>query len=245
MSGETPKRVTRSKTSIDSDSRNELIFFNRYANRSRNPQDPNFIPEIPRENLNNSDDSNSSFKSTKSTNNAGDITIQAEDHDNTVDSNLESNITIEEFTPPEEEMAPVAGQGIKIRDAVEFVPMFDGHNIPINEFIEACNEAKNLIDAASEKGLVKLIRTRITGETRRTILNEVFETVANLTQHFKDLYDSGIQQLFGKLGYEIQRNSEGVIPFANRLREIGSRIFELKKKKMVPFLQKIKRKWRR
>ena len=110
--------------------------------------------------------------------------------------------------------------------------MFDGHNIPINEFIEACNEAKNLIDAASEKGLVKLIRTRITGEARRTILNEVFETVANLTQHFKDLYDSGetIQQLFGKLGYEIQRNSEGVIPFANRLREIGSRIFELKKK---------------
>ena len=36
--------------------------------------------------------------------------------------------------------------------------------------------------------------------------------------------------MFGKLGYEIQSDNEGVIPFANRLRENGSRIFEKKKK---------------
>ena len=59
--------------------------------------------------------------------------------------------------------------------------MFDGHNISLNEFIEACNEAKSMVDAASENGLVMLIRTRISGEARRTILNRAFDKVANLT----------------------------------------------------------------
>ena len=237
MSGDTPKRITKSNTSTDEGLRKELDFFNRYANRSKNPQDTNYIPELPVETANtnplDTDDSESdlSFKSTESFNETGDITIVA-NNDNIADLSVISN-TFVETIESSEEMAPVPpGQGIKIRDTVEFVPMFNDHNISLNEFIEACNEAKSIVDAASENGLVRLIRTRITGEARRTILNRAFDKVANLTQHFKDLYDSGetIQQLFGKLGYEIQRGNEGVIPFANRLRKIDSRIFEAKKK---------------
>ena len=215
MSGDTPKRITRSNTSTDTGLRNELNFFNRYTNRSKKPQDTNYIPVLSVEPANtnplDTDDSESdlSCKSTESFNDTGDITIVA-NNDNNADVSVISNTYVETIESSEEIAPDPPRQGIKIRDAVEFVPMFDGHNIPLNEFIEACNEAKSMVDTASENGLVRLIRTRITGEARRTILNRTFDKVANQRQHFKDLYDSRetIQQLFGKLGYEMQRDNE-------------------------------------
>ena len=124
MSGDTPKRITRSNTSTDEGLRNELKFFNQYADPPKKQQGTSYIPELPVEPANtnplDTDGSGSdlSFESTESFNDTGDITIVA-NNDNNADLSVTSNTSVENIESSEE-MAP-PGQGIKIRDAVNEV----------------------------------------------------------------------------------------------------------------------------
>lgn len=210
-------RITRSQAKGDKNLQSSIEEFNPFASRSKIPKDEDFI--IP------------------STSTGIDKTIKTKREFNSPSISSESDSDKESSTDSVKTLRSVAtantmaAQNVKIKDAVTFIPNFDGHNIPLSEFIEAVNEAKEMVSKESEANLVKLIRTKITGEARRTMVNKTFENVATLVKHFKDLYGTGetLQQLFGKLGYEVQRSNEKVIPFANRLREIGSRIFEKRK----------------
>jgi len=68
-----------------------------------------------------------------------------------------------------------------LKYAVEAVPFFDGQNIPLSYFIEECEEAKSMLPAEAESQFTKIIRTRIVGDARRTIQDQIFDCVAQLT----------------------------------------------------------------
>ena len=106
--------------------------------------------------------------------------------------------------------------------------LFNGKNIPLNQFIEGCNEAKFMIEPESETNLVKLIRSKIQGEARQAISGRTFLTIDELKTFLKNIYSPArtIPQLLGELGQEFQRDHENVIAFANRIRDIGTRILE-------------------
>jgi len=70
-----------------------------------------------------------------------------------------------------------------LKYAVEVVPFFDGQNIPLSYFIEECEKAKSMLPAETEFQFTKIIRTRIVGEARRTIQNQIFDSVAQLTKY--------------------------------------------------------------
>jgi len=63
----------------------------------------------------------------------------------------------------------------RAREAVLF---FEGKNIPLNYFIEECEEAKSMLSNEAESQFTKVIRTRIVSEARRTIQDQDFNNVA-------------------------------------------------------------------
>ena len=88
-----------------------------------------------------------------------------------------------------------------------------------------------MIEPEFEANLVKLIGSKITGEARQSIFGQSFAKIEELKNFLKKIYSlaKSIPQLLGELGNEFQRDRESVIAFANRVREIGIRILEVKK----------------
>ena len=61
-------------------------------------------------------------------------------------------------------------QQVCLRDALKIVPYFDeSSEVPLTFFIEACKGAKEIVLNA-EVNLVKLLRSKLTGEARRYII---------------------------------------------------------------------------
>ena len=115
-----------------------------------------------------------------------------------------------------------------LKYAVEAVPFFDGSNIPLSYFIEGCEEAKSMLPREAEGQFVKILRTRIVGEARRTIQENDFETVSQLTAFLKRIYGpaKNIYQLQGELGCIYQKSEENVVTYANRVKILGKQILE-------------------
>lgn len=118
-----------------------------------------------------------------------------------------------------------------LKYAVDAVPFFDGQNIPLTYFIEGCEEAKAMLPAEAELQFTKIIRTRIVGEARRTIQDQDFDSVAQLTKYLEQIYgpSKNIYQLQGELGCIYQKNEEDIVTYANRVKMLGKQILEAHK----------------
>lgn len=128
------------------------------------------------------------------------------------------------------ETSPISamGQMVTIKDALRVIPEYDGSNIPLRQFLEGCDEAREMIDPSAEKNLVKLLRCKITGEARQTIAGQSFDSLEKLREFLKSIFAPAktVAQLLGDLGKEFQRERESVITFANRMRDLGSAVLE-------------------
>lgn len=115
-----------------------------------------------------------------------------------------------------------------LKYAIEAVPFFDGINIPLNYFIEGCEEARSMLPKEAESQFARVIRTRIVGEARRTIQDQDFGSVAELTSYLKQIYgpSKNVYQLQGELGCVYQKNNEDVVTYANRVKLLGKQILE-------------------
>ena len=87
-----------------------------------------------------------------------------------------------------------------------------------------------MIEPKSEINLVKLIRSKITGEASQAISGQVFLIIDELKTFLKNIYTPArtIPQLLGELGQEYQKDHENVITYANRIRDTGTRILEVR-----------------
>jgi len=112
---------------------------------------------------------------------SGDITVQPVDNSNKIISKRLLKIKFSKMAQH--------NPFVTLKYAVEAVPFFNGKNIPSNYFIEGCEEAKSMLPDDAESQFTKIIRTRIVGETRRTIQGEDFDSVAQLTKYLKQIYD--------------------------------------------------------
>jgi hypothetical protein len=55
----------------------------------------------------------------------------------------------------------INSQPIKLKDAIETVPAFNGHRPPIFQFLRACERARNMVLRNQEPHLVKLVRNKL------------------------------------------------------------------------------------
>ena len=122
----------------------------------------------------------------------------------------------------------MAAQTIPLKDALTVVPEYNGENIPLSVFLEGCDEAKEMVTNENEANLVKLIRSKLTGEARKAIYGQAFRTIEEMKDFIKSIYAPAktVHQLLGEMGNEYQRDYETVISFANRIRDLGRCIIE-------------------
>lgn len=133
-------------------------------------------------------------------------------------------------------MANPIPANITLKDALKVVPNFNGEDIPLGQFLEGLDEARSMIEDNHEATLVKLARSKINGEARKAIYGHDFTTIEALKTYLREIYFSNqsVFQLTGILGNTFQRHGENVISFANRVRELGSRIIEAYKYENQP-----------
>ncbi|XP_057339473.1 GATA zinc finger domain-containing protein 14-like [Microplitis mediator] len=129
-------------------------------------------------------------------------------------------------------MALSANQSISLRDALEFVPEYDGENMTLTEFITACNEAFNSLPEDAELNLVKLLRKKLKGDLRKSINC----ATVNTKQEFYDFLrgkaapNKTEMQLLGELGRVYQKDRESVLKYSNRICDIAAQLVEVHKK---------------
>jgi len=83
-----------------------------------------------------------------------------------------------------------------------------------------------MLPAEAESQFTKIIRTRIVGEARRTIQDQIFDSVVQLTKYLEQIYgpSKNVYQLQGELGSVYQKNEE--VTYANRAKLLGKQILE-------------------
>ena len=79
-------------------------------------------------------------------------------------------------------------QQVSLRDSLEIVPYFDGSSkVLLIIFIEPCKEAKEMVPNA-EANLVKLLRSKLTGEARRSIIGSYYSNLEDFILPLQKLY---------------------------------------------------------
>ena len=58
-------------------------------------------------------------------------------------------------------------QPIKLKDAIESVPVFDGHRPSVFQFLKACEHARNMVPRHQEPQLVKLLMNKRRGHASK------------------------------------------------------------------------------
>ncbi|XP_043276891.1 uncharacterized protein [Venturia canescens] len=123
---------------------------------------------------------------------------------------------------------------VSIKYALEAVPIFDGHNIPLAHFIEGCEEAQQMITEDARPNLARVLRNKLRGEARRAVHGVELDTMAKFTTFLKTLYAPAktVNQLLGELGRIFQNENETALSYANRTKELGNKIHEAYKTKL-------------
>lgn len=111
----------------------------------------------------------------------------------------------------------MAHQNLTLHDALKFVPEFTGKPGTLYAFIEGCNEAKEMIEANQVTSLVKLLRSKITGEAKRSLKGQNFNTLAELITYLRSIYlqSKPLYELYGVLNKIYQKEDESVLNYAN------------------------------
>ena len=135
---------------------------------------------------------------TSTNNSISKLTIQENKSETNITSHTSQNFsTINNMPIPN-------NQQVSLRDALEIVPQFDGKNIPLSVFIEGCVETKSMLpnDLIVEENLTKLIRSKISGEVRKSIQGNSYNTIEALIERLKNIYSptKSVYQLQGELG---------------------------------------------
>lgn len=115
-----------------------------------------------------------------------------------------------------------------IRDALELVPKFDGHNIPIWQFARACKRAKESIPLLDEAHLVRSLRNKLTGHAYLAVEDEVHSTVSKFLDTLKHTFGSGRTANYyrGQLSIIHKKPTEHILDYIGRIKDMRTAIIE-------------------
>ena len=79
-------------------------------------------------------------------------------------------------------------QQVSPRDALEIIAYFHGSSkVPLTIFIEAWKEEKEMVPN-KEANLVKLLRSKLTGEARRCIIGNIYNNLEDFIRKLKTIF---------------------------------------------------------
>ena len=125
----------------------------------------------------------------------------------------------------------MANQALKLslNDVAKLVPEFDGKNMTAEEYIEKLKQAKKIIANTDEQSLVQILKLKLKGEIYKALANIDIPNVKCLSNLYV-IYPSteNIHSLYNSLTQIIQKPDEIVLEYANKIRQMGTKINKLK-----------------
>lgn len=126
--------------------------------------------------------------------------------------------------PPELPPAPK----ITYREATEFVPFFDGYNIPLNKFVSACRQARDILPPTYERSLTRLLIAKLRGRAHSAVADEPCDTVTQLIDLLVSAFGSikNVAQYRGELTAIHLKAREHILDYIDRVKELRSSILD-------------------
>lgn len=123
-------------------------------------------------------------------------------------------------------------RNLSIKDAIDLIPKYNGFNIPLTTFVQACRESLTMIQRENEGVFTRLIKMRLFGEALKATQGKIFLTVDELAKYLDTMFGSAktCLQLGGELAIMKQKDGENGVSFANRIRTIAQEISEAAKR---------------
>lgn len=117
---------------------------------------------------------------------------------------------------------------IRLKDAIDTVPRFDGHKMSVFHFSKICERALDLIPTYHEYYLVQLIINKLQGHAYSAIEGVEFHTVLELTKRLKLIFgpNKSVDQYRGELGNIYMKQNENIFDYIARVQELRTAIID-------------------
>lgn len=121
---------------------------------------------------------------------------------------------------------------VSFREATESVPLFNGYNIPLNQFIRACRRAKEIVPSSSERNLTKLLVNKLRDRAYYAVEDEFCESVSQLIDLLTAAFGSckTIDQYRGELSTIYLRPHEHILDYISRVKDLRSAILDAERR---------------
>lgn len=119
-------------------------------------------------------------------------------------------------------------QPIKLKDAIESVPVFDGYRPSVFQFLRACERARNMIPRYQEPQLVKLLVNKLRGHALLAIEDTELMSLSDFGNKLKDLFGprKSLNEYKGELGTIFQRPGENILDYMGRVKNLRLAIMD-------------------
>lgn len=115
-----------------------------------------------------------------------------------------------------------------IRDALELVPKYDGHNIPVWQFARACKRAKESIGVVDEAVFVRMLRNKLSHHAYLAVEDETHLTVDKLLDALKRTFGPNRDSNYyrGQLSNAYKKPGEHILDYIGRIKDLRTAIIE-------------------
>ncbi|KYN05599.1 hypothetical protein ALC62_03470 [Cyphomyrmex costatus] len=115
-----------------------------------------------------------------------------------------------------------------IRDALELVPKYDGHNIPVWQFARACKRAKEAVPLVDETLLVRMLRNKLSHHAYLAVEDETHLTVSKFLDTLKRTFGPGRSSNYyrGQLSIAFKKTGEHILDYIGRIKDLRTAIIE-------------------
>lgn len=115
-----------------------------------------------------------------------------------------------------------------LRDALELVPKYDGHNIPIWQFARACKRAKESVPLVDEALFVRMLRNKLTHHAYLAVEDEIHPTVEKFLDCLKQTFGPGRSSNYyrGQLSIAYKKQNEHILDYIGRIKDLKTAIIE-------------------
>lgn len=115
-----------------------------------------------------------------------------------------------------------------IRDALDLVPQYDGHNIPVWQFARACKRARQSIPVIDEAVLVRMLRNKLSHHAYLAVEDETHFSVDQLLDSLKRVFGPGKDANYyrGQLSSVYKKPTEHILDYNGRVKDLRTAIIE-------------------
>lgn len=111
---------------------------------------------------------------------------------------------------------------ISIKDALSYIPKFNGSSATVSDFIRSCKRACSMLPSSAEFMFLTLVRQKFEGEARTAVENMDYSNIKEFENLLRSVFDRKRSANQYKTDMEniIMKPDENMVPYVNRARTI-------------------------